>query len=442
LGFEPQPFSTFNSINYNYVRGHRLTSADFGTAYKVPFRLERQQQGKDPDTIYSDLLQRSIPGLKKLCNDVSGHLKSGRYGDATSKINELAALLRAARFRGTPAHELGLVNLFLETVGSEAYELCRATAFSKTDFMNFNLYDSILGGLIPDFSFDYADAPFCHLAEGFDALPQALVARFQAKGGTCELGRQLYTIDVEEHEGETLVALTLGPAGAAPDQRKRLYCRNVVLALPRRPLERLDPRCVLHTSPQFRQDLHCVEAAPATKLFLVYEKPWWEEDGKPLSGYSTTDLPLVGTYYFSAAENGKGMLLASLADGDGVQFWEGYRQQDGLAAPAAMLEEAQRQLAAVHGCKVPKALDGTFFNWADAPSGGGWHNWNVGAKSWEVMPRIRRPIEDLNVFVCGEAYSSAQGWVEGAVNTAEMVVETYFDLPRPGWVLPEYDFGP
>jgi hypothetical protein len=66
----------------------------------------------------------------------------------------------------------------------------------------------------------------------------------------------------------------------------------------------------------------------------------------------------------------------------------------------------------------------------------------VGAKSWEVMPRIRRPIEDLNVFVCGEAYSSAQGWVEGAVNTAEMVVETYFDLPRPGWVLPEYDFGP
>jgi monoamine oxidase len=113
-----------------------------------------------------------------------------------------------------------------------------------------------------------------------------------------------------------------------------------------------------------------------------------------------------------------------------------------LAAPASMLAEAQRQLAAVHGCKVPDAIDGTFFNWADAPFGGGWHNWNVSVKSWDVMPRIRRPVEHLNVFVCGEAYSSAQGWVEGAVNTAEMVVETFFDLPRPGWVLPEYDFGP
>jgi monoamine oxidase len=58
------------------------------------------------------------------------------------------------------------------------------------------------------------------------------------------------------------------------------------------------------------------------------------------------------------------------------------------------------------------------------------------------MPRIRRPVEQLNVFLCGEAYSSSQGWVEGAVNTAEMVVEDYFDLPRPDWVLPEYDFGP
>ena len=449
LGFEPQGFSTFNSVNYNYVRGCRLTSDDFGTAYKVPFRLEPQQQGKDPDAIYSDLLQTTIPGLKKLCDSVSGHLKSGRYGEATSKMNELTAVLRAARIHGSQAHDVGVVNLFLEAVGSEAYELCRATAFSKTDFMNFNLYDAALGGLVPDFSFDYPPAsnapgggPFCHLAEGFDALPRALVARFEEKGGTCELGRQLYTIDAMEHEGETLLALTLGPTGAEPKARKRLYCRNVVLALPRKSLELLEPHCVINTSPQFREDLHSVQPAPATKLYLVYEKPWWEKDGALLSGYSTTDLPLVGTYYFPAAKNGKGLLLASLADGEGVQFWDGYRPTKGLIAPKGMLEEARRQLAAMHGCEVPEAIDGTFFNWADAPFGGGWHNWNVSVKSWEVMPRIRRPIENLNVFLCGEAYSSAQGWVEGAVNTAEMVVESYFDLPRPRWVLPEYEFGP
>jgi monoamine oxidase len=468
LGFKPEPFSPFDTINYHYIRGHRLTAADYGTAYKVPFQLERNQQGKDPDTIYDDLLDRTIPGLKTLCDAVAGHLTAGRFGAATTKINELKTLLRGARAHipsrpgapkevGSQLHEVGVVNLFLETIGWEAYQLCQAAAFSKTDFVNFNLYDAVLGNVIPGFSFDYPSTPpFWNLAEGFDALPQGLVTRFQEKGGRCELGCQLHTIDTVKHNGETLLVLTLGPTGGEPAQKRRLYCRNVVLALPRRSLELLEPECVINTSPQFRQDLHSVQPAPATKLFLVYEKPWWEKDGELLRGYSTTDLPLVGTYYFSAAENGKGLLLASLADGDAVAFWEGYRpsarwgtagrpalpSRDGLAAPGTMMEEARRQLAAMHGCDVPEAIDGTFFNWGDAPFGGGWHNWNVSVKSWEVMPRIRRPVEGLNVFVCGEAYSSAQGWVEGAVNTAEMVVEKYFDLPRPGWVLPEYDFGP
>jgi len=67
-------------------------------------------------------------------------------------------------------------------------------------------------------------------------------------------------------------------------------------------------------------------------------------------------------------------------------------------------------------------------------------------KVWEVMPRIRRMSvpEKCNpqVFLCGEAFSIEQGWVEGALNTTEMVLEDYFGLPRPRWVNPEYAFGP
>jgi hypothetical protein len=31
--------------------------------------------------------------------------------------------------------------------------------------------------------------------------------------------------------------------------------------------------------------------------------------------------------------------------------------------------------------------------------------------------------------------------VEGAINTAEMTLETYFGLPRPEWAPKDYDFG-
>ena len=32
--------------------------------------------------------------------------------------------------------------------------------------------------------------------------------------------------------------------------------------------------------------------------------------------------------------------------------------------------------------------------------------------------------------ICGEAYSNAQGWVEGALCTAESVLEEFYHLPR------------
>jgi hypothetical protein len=35
--------------------------------------------------------------------------------------------------------------------------------------------------------------------------------------------------------------------------------------------------------------------------------------------------------------------------------------------------------------------------------------------------------------VCGEAYSRNQGWVEGALETTELMLQEHFDLKRPTW---------
>jgi lysine 2-monooxygenase len=58
------------------------------------------------------------------------------------------------------------------------------------------------------------------------------------------------------------------------------------------------------------------------------------------------------------------------------------------------------------------------------------------------MPRIRHPLPDANLYICGEAWSTNQGWVEGALNTAEHVLEDHFGLPRPGWLPDAYYIGP
>ncbi len=49
-----------------------------------------------------------------------------------------------------------------------------------------------------------------------------------------------------------------------------------------------------------------------------------------------------------------------------------------------------------------------------------------------------KPMDDYNVFICGEAYSLDQGWVEGALRTAETVLTQYFQLPVFAGVHPDY----
>jgi len=45
----------------------------------------------------------------------------------------------------------------------------------------------------------------------------------------------------------------------------------------------------------------------------------------------------------------------------------------------------------------------------------------AGRRPWAALPG--RPVPGLDLFVCGEAFSRAQSWVEGALETAEMAVE-------------------
>ncbi|MDQ6807130.1 MAG: hypothetical protein M3065_19710 [Actinomycetota bacterium] len=49
------------------------------------------------------------------------------------------------------------------------------------------------------------------------------------------------------------------------------------------------------------------------------------------------------------------------------------------------------------------------------------------------LPSMINPVPSVPVYVCGEAYSNGQGWVEGALETAEMVLQKHFGLAAPDW---------
>src|SRR5262245_27635514 len=119
------------------------------------------------------------------------------------------------------------------------------------------------------------------------------------------------------------------------------------------------------------------------------------------------------------------------------------------AAPARMVSEVQRQLKLIHGLeKIPDAYAAAFQYWGDDPYGGATTRWLPGVQAWVAAERMIQPLayspalSAVPIYVCGEAYSLNQGWVEGGLSTAENLLQTVSNSFRlPGQEQPDGSSG-
>ena len=81
----------------------------------------------------------------------------------------------------------------------------------------------------------------------------------------------------------------------------------------------------------------------------------------------------------------------------------------------------------VNPCDVKEAM---YQNWGMDPFGGGYHKWASGYDIEAVMYTMRKPWSNKNIFIVGEAFSNLNGWVEGALQTAEHMLIAEYGLPE------------
>ena len=130
---------------------------------------------------------------------------------------------------------------------------------------------------------------------------------------------------------------------------------------------------------------------------------------------------------------GKSKPLSAAGEGPGIDVY---------MASEAMVHYAQMQLAEIHGVEIPEPYIAAFRDWSQDPYGAGYHAWGTNVNVKNVMERMRKPLKDANVYICGEAYSGNQGWVEGALTTTEKMVQEHFGLEWPAdWLPTDYYLG-
>lgn len=468
LHLEEVPFNMGESGHHMwYLRGVRLFEKDYEDVRKVPYGLTAQEQ------TYLMQQQDAKPGHYRTYNALLEYALERIIGlkqaDWPQDREGWDRLLETLEYRGRPIYEYGFWNLLSEVVSSEAYKLITDAAGYETLTANVSA-----GEAIEFICLDFTQSvTYKALRWGYDCLPLALAERFTHAGGQIWRGSRL--VKVEEATGHSRrLALTMAHRDSGAYYT--VYADQVVLALPKRALELIDLSAFeAQGSPYagamqtFRRNREAVFGQPAFKLFMAYENPWWQSMGFQ-SGRSITDLPIRQCYYFgtvhqpvpgAANQPDRALLMASYDDASTVSYWRGlewtdqelkdaprYRGQgelsrqdtpgDVLGATPEMIRHAQAQLEEMHGQTLPAPLYAAYKDWSQDPYGGGWHLWNVGADVKQVMKAMRNPVEQLPLYVTGEAYSSWQGWVEGALTVTENLLQESFDLAAPSeWLYVE-----
>jgi monoamine oxidase len=314
------------------------------------------------------------------------------------------------------------------------------------------------------------DTVFKTLRDGYDQLPLTLVARFQqmaggiAKDERVQMNHRLAEIQIGSGDYRYTLIFEKTHTKDGKTERKggtiKVRAKKLILAMPRRSLELI--KSSFFEDKWLKENIPSVLIQSAFKLFLAYERPWWRSLGL-VAGRSVTDLPVRQIYYFGTeAEQKDGLpfmnslLMASYNDISTVPFWKGLESgkafkgykpsclEPGVTetvpatefpATEEMVYVANKQVAQVHALpEIAQPYSAVYHSWNEDPYGGGWHEWKANHRLDEIMCQMRKPVEGEDIHIVGEAYSYGQGWVEGALDTAESTLQDFFGLKRPAWL--------
>ena len=447
-------FPVDESQNIAFLRNVHLRLSDFTRRPdRVPYQLSFLERGNPAGTIMVNAINQIVPGIT----------------DPAHSEAQRRDMAQKASFGGRPLYEQGFWNVLMRVISNEAYQLGVDAGGYSSVLFNWNAADAI-----PWYLSDFGITPeYKGFQTGFQSVPLALADLFCKLKGEIRLNTKVNGFTWNDKTASWRLTTGTESVSAA----------SLILAMPRRSLELISAHSPALKEAQVRALVGSVTPRPLFKLFTTYHDPWWRAAGYtdnstgkfvPVqSGRTITDLPVRQTYYWPTnqgkpATRGPAMLMASYDDGDNIGFWDGLRpkrsqrwgqsqkrstapelfvsdaeiglRNRGLPhsawfdhrAPKRMVAEIARQLELIHGLGFsPEVRFAAFRDWGEDPFGGGWNSWNIGVKSPEVMRKIVQPVERLPLYICGEAYSNGQGWVEGALETADMVLQQGFSIDCP-----------
>lgn len=247
---------------------------------------------------------------------------------------------------------------------------------------------------------------------------------------------------------------------------KEITAKKVISAVASKGTKDLFVRSpALHRHEKARQLWEDIDASLGMELMkinLYYYEAWWlnGSTGRPpiQFGPSFSNMPVNSIYPFYAAGNtevtddGKSLkildsdkpaALTMYCDFTNAIFWSGLqnvgpkftsdlqedqnnvRPQALYPASQVLVKELSRQIGLLFGTtNVPVPALTSFRAWNGSDDFEyAYHQWKLGVVDSEVRRRLAKPYDDRDFFICNEAFSDMQGWVNGSLRSSNAVLK-------------------
>ena len=98
---------------------------------------------------------------------------------------------------------------------------------------------------------------------------------------------------------------------------------------------------------------------------------------------------------------------------DNAVMWNKLNQK----SPKKLEEKLIKELSKIYNQKIPKPKTNRVYHWYNGVAA-----WQPKFNTKKIKKEIKKPLHNENIYIAGENYSNYQGWIEGALETSENVL--------------------
>ena len=173
------------------------------------------------------------------------------------------------------------------------------------------------------------------------------------------------------------------------------YFKNLICAVPQKSLKQF----------QYFKDHDQIDSVRSSPLLRIYAK--YPTKGLWFKGVkrTTTDNHIR---HIIPIDYKTGLIMVSYTDGEYAKMWSKLHAN----GDEYLIKSIHKEIKSLFGIEPPKPEFISVHYWNE-----GLHLWNPGITMDYSYQKMLKPFQDKNIFVCGEAFSRKQGWIEGALET-------------------------